>query len=163
MRRPSILLTALLLAGTIARPAVAADQTATISVQVTRPVTLSKVRDLDFGTIAFNSFTGTRTIALSRAGTLTCAADIVCSGTPRTARFNIRGVNGLIALVTVASTSLTNGTETIPFTANAPFLVIIYGSGAPGVDFDIGGSISVPSTLVGGVYSGTMTVTADYY
>jgi len=35
-------------------------------------------------------------------------------------------------------------------------------SGAPGLDFDVGGSLTISPTLVGGVYSGTMTVTAEY-
>ena len=163
MRSPTILLLALLSAGAFARPALAASVPATVSATLMKPVTLSKVRDLDFGTLAFGGFTGTRTISLTRAGAFTCAANIVCSGVPRTARFNIKGVDGLFAVINVASTSLTNGTDTIPFTANAPFLVFIVGAGVAGVDFDIGGSITVQSALVGGVYSGTMTVTADYY
>ena len=48
---------------------------------------------MDFGTLTFAGFTGTRTIALSRLGVLTCAADIVCSGVRKQARFNLTGTN----------------------------------------------------------------------
>lgn len=163
MRSPTFILLALTLACGFARPAAAASTPANVAVTLVTPVTLSKVRDLDFGTLTFATYTGTRTISLTRAGVYSCAANIVCSGTPRTARFNIKGVDGLVAFISVASTSLTNGTDTIAFTADAPFLVFIFGATAAGVNFDIGGTITVPGTLVGGVYSGTMNVTADYY
>ena len=57
---------------------------------------------------------------MSRAGVLTCAADIVCSGTPKQARFNIQGTNKLTILLTYTGGTLTNGTDSIPFTADGP-------------------------------------------
>jgi hypothetical protein len=35
-------------------------------------------------------------------------------------------------------------------------------SGAPGIDFAVGGTITLSAALVGGTYTGTMTVTSDY-
>ena len=146
----------------IAQPAYAAQVTAVTSVNVVKPVTISKLQDLDYGTLTFNSFTGTRTAVLSRAGALTCPADIVCSGTPRAAGFNIRGTNRLVVLISVTGGTMSNGVDSIPFTPDAPSSVTLTSSGIPGNDFYVGGSISVSPTLVGGTYTGTMTVTADY-
>ena len=143
-------------------PAAAATITAATSVKVVKPVSLAKLQDMDFGTLTFAGFTGTRTIVLSRTGALTCDADIVCSGVPKQARFNLQGTNNNTVLFTYTGGTLSNGTDSIPFTANGPANMAVTNSGAPGTDFDVGGSLSISSTLVGGTYSGTMTVTAEY-
>lgn len=152
----------LVLAALAPTPAGAASTTAATSVNVVKPVILSKLQDLDFGTLTFASFTGTRTVVLSRAGAVTCAADIVCSGTTKAARFNIQGTNNKVVLIGVTGGSLTNGTDTIPFTADAPQSVTLTSSGMPGSNFEVAGSISVAGTLLGGLYSGTINVTTDY-
>ena len=162
MRRSLSSLSALLVAALSAGPASAAQTSAVTSVNVVKPVSLSKLQDMTFGTLTFSGFTGTRTIVMSRTGTLTCAADIVCSGVPKQARFNIQGTNKMTAGITVAPSSLSNGIDSIPFTPDAPSSIYMPNSGAPGIDFDIGGSLSISSTLVGGTYSGTVTVTAEY-
>lgn len=162
MTRTCPILIALAGAALAATPAAAAQVSAVTSVNVVKPVTLTKLQDLDFGTLTFNSFTGGRNIVLSRAGALTCAADIVCSGAPRAAGFNVRGTNRLTVLITVSGGSMSNGVDSIPFTPDAPPSITLTSSGQPGNDFYIGGSIAVNPDLVGGTYSGTMTVTADY-
>ena len=146
----------------LASPATAAQITANATVKVFKPVLLQKLQDMDFGTLSFGTFAGNRTIALSQAGVLSCAADIVCSGVGKQARFNLKGSNNLIVLVTYTGGTLTNNTDSIPFTANGPATLTVPNSGSQGIDFNVGGSLVVSSVLVGGVYSGTMTVTADY-
>jgi hypothetical protein len=146
----------------IATPAVAASITAQTSVNVVKPVQLRMDQNLDFGTLTFSGFTGNRTIVLSQAGVLACAADIVCSGAPKQARFNMQGTNKMTALITVTGGSMSNGTDSIPFTADAPASIYMPNSGSPGIDFNIGGSITVSPALLGGTYIGTLTVTADY-
>jgi len=162
MRLVRFAFAAALSAAAAASPATAASTTAATSVNVIKPVSLSKLQDMDFGTLTFAGFTGTRTIVLSPAGALTCAADIVCSGVARQARFNVQGTNKNTVLFTYSGGTLSNGVDSIPFTANGPASMAISNSGAPGTDFDVGGSLSISSTLVGGTYSGTMTVTAEY-
>lgn len=161
MRYPHFLLVAMT-AMLFASPAAAAQTTAVTTVNVVRPVSISKLQDLDFGTLTFAGFTGTRTITLSRAGGLACAADIVCSGVPKQARFNVQGTNRMIVLLTYSGGTLSNGIDSIPFTADGPASITMVNSGSPGLNFDVGGALTVSPTLVGGVYSGTMTVTADY-
>ena len=145
-----------------AAPASAAQTTAVASVKVVKPVSLSKLQDLDFGTLTIAGFTGVRTITLSRAGVITCAAEIVCSGVTRQARFNVQGTNQQVVLLTYSPATLSNGVDSIPFTANGQPSLTLTNSGAPGIDFDVGGSISLVPTLVGGTYNGTITVTAEY-
>ena len=140
----------------------AAQVTTSGEVIVLRPLTLLKIDDLDFGTLTYSSFTGSRTITISPGGALGCAADIVCSGATTAAGFNLRGTNRMTVLITVSGGSLSNGVDSIPFTPDAPPSITLTSSGMPGTDFYIGGSIDVDPNLAGGVYSGTMTVTADY-
>jgi spore coat protein U-like protein len=162
MRRFLLLAPLALSIALAASPAGAASTTAATSVNVIKPVVLSKLQDLDFGTLTFSSFTGTRTVSLSRVGTITCAVDIVCSGATKAARFNVQGTNNKVVLITVTGGSLSNGTETIPFTPDAPNSITLTSSGVPGNNFEVGGSINVEGTLVGGVYAGTITVTTNY-
>lgn len=161
MLRISLSLAALATALT-ATPAAAASIAAQTSVNVVKPASLLKLQDLDFGSLAFSSFTGPRTVVISAAGALTCAADIVCSGAPKAARFNLQGTNKQTVLITATGGTMSNGTDSIPFTPDAPFSTMLTNSGAPGVDFGLGGSISLSPGLVGGLYTGTMTVTAEY-
>ena len=162
MTRIRFCLAALATVAAFATPAHAAQISAVTAVNVVKPVSLSKLQDLDFGTLTYSSFTGTRTIVLSRAGALTCAADIVCSGVPKQARFNVQGTNKLTVLLSYTGGSLSNGTDSIPFVPNGPSSVVLTSSGVPGIDFDVGGTITVSPSLIGGAYSGTLTVTADY-
>ncbi len=162
MARVRFLFAALATVATFATPAYAAQIAAVTSVNVVKPVSISKLQDMDFGTLTYSSFTGTRTIVLSRAGALTCAADIVCSGVPKQARFNVQGTNKLTVLLSYTGGALSNGTDSIPFVPNGPSSVVLTSSGVPGIDFDVGGTITVSPSLIGGAYSGTLTVTADY-
>lgn len=161
MNRFAMLIAATAIASA-AVPASAAQVSATTSVNVVKPVSLTKLQDLDLGTLTFSSFTGTRTIVLSRAGVVTCATDIVCSGVTKAARFNVQGTNRLVVLLTISGGTLSNGVDSIPFTPDGPSSVTLTNTGAPGNDFNVGGSISVAPTLVGGTYSGTINVTAEY-
>ena len=161
MHRVSFALVALT-AAAFAAPASAASVTATTTVNVAKPVQLMKLQDMDFGTVILSGFTGTRTVAISQAGVLACGANLVCSGTPKAARFNVQGFNKMTATITVTGGNLTNGTDSIPFAPDAPSSIYLPNSGAPGIDFNVGGTITLSSTLVGGTYTGTMTVTSDY-
>jgi hypothetical protein len=45
---------------------------------------------------------------------------------------------------------------------DAPATLLLTNSGAPGIDFAIGGSVTLSSTTSGGTYVGTFNVTVDY-
>jgi hypothetical protein len=161
MHRVSFVLAAIA-AAALSAPASAATVTATTTVNVAKPVQLSKLQDMDFGTVILSGFTGIRTVVISQAGALTCGPNLVCQGVPKAARFNVQGFNKMTATIAVTGGNLSNGTDTIPFTADAPASVYLPNSGAPGIDFNVGGTITLSSSLAAGTYTGTMTVTSDY-
>ncbi len=162
MRKRICTLAAVIAGTAFAAPAAAVVTTATTSVNVVKPVALSKIQDMDFGTLTFAGLTANRTIVMSRTAAITCATEIVCSGVAKTARFNVQGTNKLVVLLTYSGSTLSNGTDTIAFVPNGQSSLTLVNSGAPGSDFDVGGSITVTPTTIGGVYTGTMAVTADY-
>jgi hypothetical protein len=155
----SVALAALIAAAT---PAEAAQITAATSAKVIKPVSLTKLQDMDFATLLVTNYTGTRNVVMSTAGVVTCPAEITCSGATKQARFNLQGTNNTVVLISITSAGLVNGSNTIPFTANAPTSVTLTNSGAPGMDIDVGGTLTVDGSIPGGVYSGTMTITANY-
>jgi hypothetical protein len=161
MNRVSFALVSLA-AAALAAPAGAATVTATTTVNVAKPVQLMKLQDMDFGTVILSSFTGTRTVAISQAGALTCGTNLVCQGVPKVARFNVQGFNKMYVAITVTGGILSNGPDSLPFSPDAPTTVYLPNSGAPGIDFAVGGTITLSPTLLGGTYTGTITVTSDY-
>jgi spore coat protein U-like protein len=114
MHRVSLALAALA-AAAVSAPASAATITATTTVNVAKPVQLTKLQDMDFGTVILSGFTGTRTVAINQAGVLTCGANLVCQGVPKAARFNVGGE------ITVAS-STADGTYTGTVNIEANYL-----------------------------------------
>lgn len=172
----SILLTFLAMAGI--GPAVAADTatgtaTGTVTVTVLRPIDVQNVAPLSFGTIV--SGAGTVDVGISNNRT-TSAGLVTAAGTVSTADFTITGEGGQLLSVLVAPVTpyLTRvgGSETIGFAipTGAAFRSNI------GTSIPLGGSLGSPSTihaLVGGritltgtppagVYTGLMTLAADY-
>ena len=139
---------ALMLAASPAAAVTPASQ-ATANAKIYKPLTISKVQNLDFGVIVLGAGTWSgEVVSLSQAGALTCGGgtNLTCSG------------------VTVSSPGFNlTGPGTLAFTPNAPATVNLGATGSTaGVDFSIGGSITLASTTPDGVYSGTFAVTADY-
>jgi hypothetical protein len=155
---------ALVVAGAIpAANAEAATTTITANAKVVKSLTLTAKQNLDFGTITLSGTTGTYTVAINQAGTLTCPSGATCAGTSRPAIMNVQGSNGQVVRIAVANANLVNSADgsTIPFTPDAPTSVLLTNSGAPGKDFNVGGSIAIPSTA-DGTYSGNVDITVDY-
>lgn len=140
----------------------AAQITATMSANIAKPVQLTKIQDMDYGTLLVSNYTGTRNVVMTRAGAVTCPVEITCSGAPKQARFNIQGSNKMVVGITVTSGGLVNGSSTIPFTPDVASSVTMTNSGAPGTNVDIGGTLTVDGSIPGGLYTGTLTITADY-
>ena len=171
MRRPSLprllcfVLAACALSG--ASPGLAATQVVTISANVPKPLTLTWLQNLDLGTIALGPGTWSgATVAISRTGAFTCAsANLTCSGATKTAKYNTTGSNNLVVHITAPNVVLTNQSDpskTLTLIVDNPGSVVLTSSGVPGVDFTLGGAISLSSTTVTGVYAGTFNVTVDY-
>ncbi len=150
--------------------AVDPDEQARAHARIIKPLVLEHRADLDFGTIVLSgagAWTGA-VIDIDQDGTFTCLdANVVCSGTNSEAVYNLQGTNQQDVDITVSPTvNLVNQTDgTAPdlvMTVDAPATVTLTTSGVAGTDFGIGGTISVDSTTVDGVYEGVFDVTADY-
>lgn len=164
-------------------PANAASTTASVQANVLKPVQLTGGGTLNLGTILTPSaatFSGTFTVApvATQTGTY-CAAGFSCTGTPAAAMFNIQGTNktniGLNIPLSVVLTlqSYTGGgtTPTMSITTSnsvsannstGVYTMQVPNSGFPGLDFYVGGVLTVTQATVGGSYAGTINVTADY-
>jgi hypothetical protein len=155
-------------AASAATPAHAASsQVATVSATVVKPLALKWVQDLDLGTIVLGpGIWSNATVGISRTGVFSCPnANVTCSGATQVAQYNVQGTNNNTARITAPNVTLTNQsdpTKTLTLTVDNPGSIPIPNSGQPGVNFSLGGSITVSSTTAGGVYSGTFNVTVDY-
>jgi hypothetical protein len=151
-----------------AAPAHAANnQVATVSATVVKPLTLKWLQDLDLGTIVLGNGTWAgATVGISRTGTFSCTnANVICSGATQVAKYNASGTNNQIVRITAPNVTLVNQsdpTKTLTLVVDSPGSLALTNSGNPGVDFSLGGSISLSSSTAGGVYSGTFNVTVDY-
>lgn len=144
--------------------AVSPTTQATATARVYRPLQISFVQNLDFGTLVLGSGTwSNQLISMDQAGALTgCGTNVTCTGSPVAAKYHLVGTNNATVKITSLPFNLT-GPGTLAFTPNAPATVNLGAAGSTtGVDFSIGGSITLSSTTPDGVYSGVFAVTADY-
>ena len=143
-------------------PAQAAQITIQANANVIKALTFSSKQDLDFGTVV-PAATGTSTVSMNTAGVVTCPASSTCIGSPRPAIFNVQGSNKGVVRIAVAQSDLINSASggVIRFTPAAPTTLTLTNSGFPGTDFNVGGSIAIPSTA-DGIYVGNIEVTVDY-
>ena len=152
-----------LLGGVPLGAAHAAQTTIQASAKVVKSLELSSKQNLDFGTITLSGAPGTYTISMSLAGVLTCPSGATCSGAPMPGIMNASGSKSQGVRISVASSDLVNTVDgsRITFTPLAPATLTLTNSGFPGTDFNVAGSIAIPSTA-DGTYSGNVVVTADY-
>jgi hypothetical protein len=141
----------------------AAQTTIQASAKVVKSLELSSKQNLDFGTVTLSGTPGTYTVSINLTGQLSCPSGATCTGVAQPAILNAQGSQGQVVLISVASSNLVNALDgtTIPFTPVAPASVALTNSGFPGKDFNVGGSIAIPSTA-DGTYSGNVVVTANY-
>lgn len=149
-----------------ASPASAATITATANAKIVKPLLLKHIQDMDLGSLVLNSGTWSgATLELSRAGTLTCSAQITCSGLTQVAAYNVSGTNNTTVRISAPNVTLVNQSDpakTLIMTLDSPGTVYLTNSGAPGHDFSLGGTVTVHSTTDAGTYVGTFNVTVDY-
>lgn len=148
-------------------PAFGESKVVTISASVTKPLTLSWMQNLDLGSIALGpgSWSGA-VIAISRSGALSCAnANLTCSGTTSVAQYQVTGSNNQVVRISAPNVTLTNQGDparTLLLTIDSPGSVALPNSGQPGAIFSLGGSLTLSSETVSGIYAGTFNVTVDY-
>jgi hypothetical protein len=137
--------------------------------KIYRPLTITKNTDLDFATIVLSGTAPyTDTVTVSQAGGITCGADVTCSGTTSAANFTLKGTSNSTAAISLAASSITltgtnNSANTLTLNLNAPATVALGAAGpTTGASFGVGGSISVKDTTPDDLYTGSLTVNADY-
>ena len=131
---------------------------------IVKPLTLTKVNDLDFGTITVQD---TGDAVLTDTGTISCNGGLVCSGTVAPATYKVTGTNNQVVTITKPAVTLTN---TDPTQAGTPLTMTLTGqstvtlpnSGATGINFSLGGTMTVPASTKEGTYQGDLAVTVNY-
>ena len=145
----------------------AASQTASVKATVVKPLTLTKIQDLSLGTVTLKpgNWSGA-TVGISRTGVLSCAnGNTICTGSAVPAQFNVTGSNSQTVKVTAPNVTMVNQgdtTKTLILTVDAPATISLPNSGSKGLDFGVGGSITLSSTTANGTYRGTLNVTVNY-
>ena len=162
--RMHMLLASLLAA---AAPARAATAMAGVTANGVKPLIITKLQDLDLGSVTLGTGTWSgATVSLSQAGVLGCASEnISCTGATMVAKYNVQGSNQQTVRISAPNVTLVNqsdSTQTLTLVTDAPATVYLTNSGFPGVDFSIGGSVTINSTTQAGTYAGTFNVTVDY-
>lgn len=151
----------------VAAPVRAATATATVTAQGVKPLILTKVQDLDLGSVTLGpGVWSNATVSLSQAGVLSCAnANVTCSGATMAATYNVQGSKQQTVHISAPNVTLVNQSDpaqTLTLITNAPADLILANNGFPGSDFSIGGSVTINSTTAAGTYVGTFNVTVDY-
>jgi len=147
-------------------PARAATITATAQASVVKPLTLTSLQSMDLGTITLAPGTWSNAkVSLTQTGTFSCGANLICTGAPVVAQFNVSGSKSNTVVISAPNVTLTNqsdSTKTLQLILDSPSTITLTNSGAPGTNFSVGGSITLNSTTADGTYSGTITITANY-
>jgi hypothetical protein len=139
---------------------------ATASVNVMKPLQLTTVRNLQFGTVLVGSFTGTQSVSVTPSGrTCGSGAGLTCSGVFSTAQFRVTGSNNQTAQVSSATPTinLISATgATLVMTPSLPDSVSFSNSGNQGVLFEVGGTLTFNSAMADGLYTGTLEIQVSY-
>jgi hypothetical protein len=148
--------------------AVAASPRAVANARLIKPLQLEALRDLNFGTIVMGTIIGNQTVSIDAAGTVSCGASgggLTCvdSPVPTSALYRVRGTQGQVVVVSVGATSLAGpGSASLAFTPIALTGLTLQNSGSVGDEFGVGGSITINSSTVDGVYAGEIDVRVAY-
>jgi Mat/Ecp fimbriae major subunit len=148
----------------LSTPALAAasnQASATATVNIVSPLTLTKNTDLNFGTIV-GPFAG-QIVHVDTTGARNCAG-LTCSGTVSAASFSLTGTANQAVVLTIPSSVTLNGsvsgTLNVDMSGDLPPNPTLSAAGTAA--FSIGGKLTIPAGTVDGVYSNTFNVTANY-
>lgn len=150
-----------------AAPLTAATQTAAVTASASKPLILTKLQNLDLGAVTLGPGTWSNAIvSLTRAGVFSCgSANLTCTGAATVAQYNVQGSNQQTVRISAPDVTLVNQTDptqTLVMVVDSPGTILLTNSGFPGINFSLGGSVTLNSTTSGGTYVGTFNVTVDY-
>lgn len=141
----------------------ASAATANASAEVLTTLTLTANSSLNFGQIAAN--TG-GSVTVNADSTASSSGTLISTGTRAPAGFTVTGTpnaNVVLTLPTSATLTRSGGTETMSisgFNANPAGAFQLGSTGSS--NFSIGGTLTVASGQVAGVYNGTFSVSVEY-
>ncbi|WP_313540470.1 DUF4402 domain-containing protein [Sphingomonas sp.] len=146
-------------------------ETATASLTIVQPLTITKDADLRFGSIVKPS--GSGFVAISTAGTrsVTDGVQAVSAGdTPQAARFTVSGAGGRALSIQIPpSIILSSGPHALLVTTTSNLsgaLAAQVLSGTPetsgSLEVRVGGSVALASTTEPGTHIGVLSVSAAY-
>ena len=163
----SIRLALMLTAVSLGSPAFAASAVVKVNAQPTKPLSLTRVQDLDLGTIVLAPGTwSSATVSITRSGAFSCTnPNTTCTGVAQVATYTVAGSNNEVVRITAPNVTLTNQadpTKTLVMVVDNPGTITLQNGGKKGTDFSLGGSIALNSSTAGGLYAGTFDVTVDY-
>ena len=143
---------------------VPATKDATGKALILIPLTLTKVKDLDFGTVITSSTSGTISIAADGSGpSVTGGVTPLSSATTSRALFAGGGSAGQQVLIFLAPpASLTDGAgHSMPISLSLEASRITIDS-TRAFSVGVGGTVTVAANQAEGLYTGTFTVLAQY-
>jgi hypothetical protein len=157
---------AALAAAAVATPAAAAPPSASADSRalILLPLSITKVNDLDFGTVVPSSSSGTVSIAADGSGqSVTGGVTPVASGTATRAVFAGAGTAGQQVNIFVAPPpALTDGNgNSVPISLSLEKSLVTIDS-TRAFSVGVGGTVTVGANQAEGLYSGTFTVLAQY-
>jgi len=129
---------------------------------IVKPLTLAKVSDMDFGSITVQD---TGVAHLNASGTLTCDSTLTCAGTGTPAEYTVTGTNNQVVTITKPDVTLVNTADasaTLNLVLTGASTVTLPNSGASGINFKLGGDLSIPASAKEGTYQGDLNVTVNY-
>ena len=154
--------TALTATSAVAAPTSVSNGPVQAHATIVKPLTLTKVSDMDFGSIVVQD---DGTASLANSGSLTCPATLTCAGTGTPAEYTVTGTNNQVVFITKPNVTLTNtanpGTP-LTLVLTGPTQITLPNSGASGINFKLGGDLAILATTKEGVYQGDLAVTVNY-
>jgi len=157
---------ALTLASTpaFAAPTGSSNASATAHAKIVKPLSLESVANMEFGDITLQ---GAGLATMDTAGAITCTGGLTCAASGTPAEYTVRGTNNQVVYITKPNVTLTNtvnpGTPlTLILNGHGPTQTLLPNSGQNGVNFTLGGEISIADNTLEGDYNGTLAVTVDY-
>ncbi|MBN1783887.1 MAG: DUF4402 domain-containing protein, partial [Alphaproteobacteria bacterium] len=151
----------------------AATGTGHAQVELTNPLTVANIANVNFGTIAIDPAAGAQTVSMA-AGTVTCPATYVCSGTTNPGNLLVTGApsTGITIDVTGSTATLSDGSGNsltfVPYFAPGVFTLPATLAANGTIQTGVSGTIDFAGTEVAGTYNTTnaggsgYTITVNY-
>jgi hypothetical protein len=145
----------------------AATQTGTAKAITLKPLSIVKLRDLDFGRLASGTAAGAVVIDPTTDARTTTGGVLPAGGTPQAAQFYTYATGNILLFITLGTPptlARSGGGATMTMsnlTLNGPTIRLLPPAGI--IDLRVGGTLAVGASQLDGTYSGNFDVTVTYF